>query len=255
MEISLFQLAADWLHVLAVITLLLKVLKSKSCAGISGKTQILYTLVFSTRYLDLFVTYISLYNTFMKILFLCVSYGMVCLIYIIYSESYDRNRDSFFILLLILPAVLLAPMFNNEFSLIEVLYSFSIILEAVAIWPQFFMISKVRQVNIIVFFYLLLLGSYRAFYILKWIYYYQTLGYINTVTFVPGIVQVIPYLVFLGLCLCKVVVITRTDVPSESKICHEVPEKEVFIIQLTQESLKPLHKIDVVPGVHTAPQA
>jgi hypothetical protein len=65
------------------------------------------------------------------------------------------------------------------------------------------MISKVRQVNIIVFFYLLLLGSYRAFYILKWIYYYQTLGYINTVTFVPGIVQVIPYLVFLGLCLCK----------------------------------------------------
>jgi hypothetical protein len=67
--------------------------------------------------------YISLYNTCMKILFLCVSYGMVCLIYIIYSESYDRNRDSFFILLLILPAVLLAPMFNNEFSLIEVSFS------------------------------------------------------------------------------------------------------------------------------------
>jgi ER lumen protein retaining receptor len=160
----------------------------------------------------------------MKILFLCVSYGMVCLIYIIYSESYDRNRDSFFILLLILPAVLLAPMCSYEFSLIEVsfclteinknnlpdtttifqvLYSFSILLEAVAIWPQFFLISKVRQVNITVFLYLLLLGSYRAFYIFKWIYCYQTLGYINTVNFVLGIVQVIPYLVFVGLCLCK----------------------------------------------------
>lgn len=36
-------------------------------AGISGKSQILFALVFTTRYLDLFTTFISAYNTVMKV--------------------------------------------------------------------------------------------------------------------------------------------------------------------------------------------
>lgn len=36
-------------------------------AGISGKSQILFALVFTTRYLDLFTTFISIYNTVMKV--------------------------------------------------------------------------------------------------------------------------------------------------------------------------------------------
>lgn len=35
--------------------------------GISGKSQILFALVFTTRYLDLLTSFISLYNTTMKV--------------------------------------------------------------------------------------------------------------------------------------------------------------------------------------------
>lgn len=35
--------------------------------GISGKSQILFALVFTTRYLDLFTNFISVYNTVMKV--------------------------------------------------------------------------------------------------------------------------------------------------------------------------------------------
>lgn len=38
-----------------------------SFAGISGKSQVLFALVFTTRYLDLFSLYISAYNTVMKV--------------------------------------------------------------------------------------------------------------------------------------------------------------------------------------------
>ena len=38
--------------------------------GLSCKTQELYLLVFCIRYLDLFMYFISLYNTFMKIFFI-----------------------------------------------------------------------------------------------------------------------------------------------------------------------------------------
>lgn len=35
--------------------------------GISGKSQILFALVFTTRYLDLVYNFISIYNTVMKV--------------------------------------------------------------------------------------------------------------------------------------------------------------------------------------------
>jgi len=35
--------------------------------GISGKSQILFAIVFTTRYLDLLTSFISLYNTCMKV--------------------------------------------------------------------------------------------------------------------------------------------------------------------------------------------
>lgn len=37
--------------------------------GVSGKSQILFSLVYITRYLDLFTNFVSLYNTFMKVCF------------------------------------------------------------------------------------------------------------------------------------------------------------------------------------------
>lgn len=42
-------------------------LPSPPPAGISGKSQVLFALVFTTRYLDLLTSFISLYNTTMKV--------------------------------------------------------------------------------------------------------------------------------------------------------------------------------------------
>ena len=60
---NLFRLAGDLSHLLAIVILLLKIWKTRSCAGISGKTQAMFAVCFITRYLDLFVHFVSLYNT------------------------------------------------------------------------------------------------------------------------------------------------------------------------------------------------
>ncbi|XP_045146809.1 ER lumen protein-retaining receptor 3 [Echinops telfairi] len=65
---NIFRILGDLSHLLAMILLLGKIWRSQSCAGISGKSQILFALVFTTRYLDLFTNFISTYNTLMKIL-------------------------------------------------------------------------------------------------------------------------------------------------------------------------------------------
>ena len=78
---NIFRLFGDLSHLLAIVLLLLKIWKTRSCAGISGKSQILFLVVFVSRYLDLVTSFISLYNTVMKLFFIGSAAGTVYLMY------------------------------------------------------------------------------------------------------------------------------------------------------------------------------
>ena len=78
---NLFRLVGDLSHLLAIVLLLLKIWKTRSCAGISGKSQALFLIVFVTRYLDLLTNFVSLYNTVMKLFFIGSAAGTVYLMY------------------------------------------------------------------------------------------------------------------------------------------------------------------------------
>jgi hypothetical protein len=69
--------------------------KTRSCAGISGKAQILFLVVFVTRYLDLVTNFISVYNTTMKVFFVGSSAATVYLMYVKFKATYDGNHDTF----------------------------------------------------------------------------------------------------------------------------------------------------------------
>ena len=91
-----------------------------SSAGISGKSQVLFALVFTTRYLDLVTNFISPYNTIMKIIFLAATYATVYLVLIKFKATYDSNHDTFRAEFLVIPAVGLSLLVNHEFSVMEV---------------------------------------------------------------------------------------------------------------------------------------
>merc|ERR1712242_291569 len=141
-RMNVFRLCGDLSHLLAIVILLMKIWKTRSCSGISGKTQALFALVFITRYLDLFVHFVSLYNTVMKIIYISLSVGTCYLIFVKFKATYDGNHDSMRAEFLVVPALGLACLINTSFDVMEVLWTFSIYLESVAILPQLFMISK-----------------------------------------------------------------------------------------------------------------
>ena len=85
---NIFRFVADMLHLLSFFIIIYKLLKTKNCRGVSCKTQEIYLIVFSTRYLDLFMYYISLYNTSMKIAFILAT------IYIIFLIKYKSPINS-----------------------------------------------------------------------------------------------------------------------------------------------------------------
>ncbi|EMP27022.1 ER lumen protein retaining receptor 3 [Chelonia mydas] len=200
---NIFRILGDVSHLLAMIILLVKIWRSKSCAGISGKSQILFTLVFTTRYLDLFTTFISVYNTVMKVIFLVCAYITVYMIYVKFQKTFDREHDSFRLEFLLVPVTGLSFLENHSFTPLEILWTFSIYLESVAILPQLFMISKTGEAETITTHYLFFLGLYRALYLANWIWRYHTENFYDQIAVVSGVVQTIFYCDFFYLYVTK----------------------------------------------------
>jgi ER lumen protein retaining receptor len=94
---NLFRLAGDMCHVLSIVVLLLRLKATKNAIGISLKTQELYLLVFVCRYLDLFTTFYSVYNSVMKIVYISVTAYIIYMIRAVepYKTNYDKVQDSF----------------------------------------------------------------------------------------------------------------------------------------------------------------
>uniref|UniRef100_A0A1D1YBD5 ER lumen protein-retaining receptor n=1 Tax=Anthurium amnicola TaxID=1678845 RepID=A0A1D1YBD5_9ARAE len=193
---NIFRFAGDMTHLFSVLVLLLKIYATKSCAGVSLKTQELYALVFLARYLDLLTDFISLYNTVMKLVFISSSLAIVWCMrsHPLVRRSYDRDQDTFRHYLLVLGSFILALFVHDWFTFREILWTFSIYLEAVAILPQLVLLQRCGNVDNLTGQYVFFLGSYRAFYILNWIYRYFNENHTGRwITWISGFVQTVLY--------------------------------------------------------------
>jgi ER lumen protein retaining receptor len=110
-----------------------------------------------------------------------------------FKHTYDRNHDTFRIDLLVLPSAILAFYINHQFEILEIFWTFSIYLESFAVLPQLFMISKIGVVESKTSHYLLMLGAYRAMYIMNWVYRFHHEGYYDSIAMTAAIVQTILY--------------------------------------------------------------
>ena len=194
---NIFRLIGDLLHLVAIVILLHKMLKGRTAAGLSLKTQFCFAVVFATRYLDLFTSYISLYNTTMKIFFLATSFHICYLMRFKnpWRASYDRENDTFKLRYLFIPCAILALIFHREsLHLVqELLWTFSEYLEAVAILPQILLMEETERYDALTSHYLVCLGLYRVFYVFNWIYRYVETGRVLWISVVAGLLQSLLY--------------------------------------------------------------
>lgn len=95
----------------------------------------------------------------------------------------------------------------------EILWTFSIYLESVAILPQLFMISKTGEAETITTHYLFFLGLYRLLYLANWIRRYQTENFYDQISVVSGVVQTIFYCDFFYLYVTKVLKGKKLSLP------------------------------------------
>ena len=229
--VNVIQLVGDTLHLISFVIIIYKIYKDKSCKGVSAKTFEIYLLVFCTRYLDLFMYFISFYNTSMKLLFIGAS---IFILYLMHfkdpiKSTYDRkNEDTFPHIYLIPFAIIMTLLINKNYSLWGLVWSFSLWLESVAVFPQISIIAKTNGVFSYTAHYLAALGSYRFFYVLLWIYRYIKYGRVLWVSVFSGILQVLLYADFFYLYNKNVGKMVSSDLPVVSKKPSTKEKENIF---------------------------
>lgn len=123
-----------------------------------------------------------------------------------YKPTNDPNQDTFRVQYLLGGAAALAIVFPYYYTFWEILWAFSIWLEAVAILPQLFMLQRTGEAETITTHYLAALGIYRALYIPNWIYrYFTEVNHkVDWIAIVAGIIQTILYSDFFWIYYTKV---------------------------------------------------
>lgn len=212
---NIFRFLGDLSHLASIFILLHKIITTRSCRGISFKTQALYLLVFLTRYSDLLThSHVSVYNTLMKLFFIGSTGYTLYLMRVKFRPTHDASLDTFRLTYLIPPVILLALIFNYEYSPFELTWSFSIWLESVAILPQLFMLQRTGEAEAITTHYLAALGLYRGLYIPNWIYRYFTEGQFDPIAVFAGLIQTAIYADFGYIYVTKVLRGQKFELPA-----------------------------------------
>ena len=122
----------------------------------------------------------------------------------VYKPTHDPNLDTFRVQYLLGGSLVLAVLFPYFYNPAEILWSFSIWLESVAILPQLFLLQRTGEAETITTHYLFALGSYRALYIPNWIWRYFVDGHFDVISVLAGVVQTVLYSDFFWIYYTKV---------------------------------------------------
>jgi len=196
---NLFRYVGDYLHLFGIIVLLATIAKNQSVAGISRSTQILYFLVFVTRYLDLFDHSQTTYLVVFKLTYICTASIILGCFYTMH-QTYQRVNDTCNLSVIIAPCITAALLLTNEYSVLEILWTFSEFAEGFAMVPQYIFCYREKGARDWgAGLYVISLGSYRVFYALNWIYKkFQMPHYSDIQSWIGGIIEIIFFADFLN---------------------------------------------------------
>ncbi|ETN37602.1 uncharacterized protein HMPREF1541_07224 [Cyphellophora europaea CBS 101466] len=201
---NLFRILADVCHTASKCILIWAIHWNSSAEGVSLLTQILYVIVFCSRYLDLFwvpPTH-SWWNFLLKNFYIWTSWYIIYIMLRVFARTREREKawklGAYALGGSIAATIPVGLIFEGTAVLhfTEFLWVFSIILESVCVLPQLLLLRQTTVPTVIDSGYLIALGSYRFLYILNWIFRLFTPKKPELIPVLFGIVQTALYLDF-----------------------------------------------------------
>jgi len=195
---NIFRYVGDYLHLFGIVVLLFTIIKNQSVAGISRSTQILYFLVFVTRYLDLLDHAQTTYLVVFKCTYIMTA-TIVLFLFAKFDSTYERRHDTFSLVVVIVPCATASLLLTNEYSILELLWTFSEFAEGFAMVPQYIFCYRCGPRDVGQSLYVIALGGYRVFYALNWIYKkIQMPHYSDVQSWIGGLIEIMFFIDFLN---------------------------------------------------------
>ncbi|KAF2862597.1 hypothetical protein K470DRAFT_212686 [Piedraia hortae CBS 480.64] len=203
-NMNIFRILGDVSHTASKCILIWAIHNNRSAEGVSLLTQLLYMLVFVTRYLDLFWVppWWSWWNFVLKLFYIASSGYIVFLMMRVYTRTREREYGWKLAAWSLAGSLATAPVVDllirgwTRTTFSEVLWTFSIELESVCVLPQLLLLRQTTVPTVLDSFYLVTLGSYRFFYLLNWLVRGFGDGWFDPISVLFGLVQTALYVDF-----------------------------------------------------------
>jgi ER lumen protein retaining receptor len=195
---NIFRYLADLSHLVSVGILLHKMIRKRSCSGVSLRTQILYLVVFCTRYLNENLFSPPLWNVCFKFFYIGSAVLVVVLMLTKLKATWEARHDNFRVTILLVLCLIPGYFMRPRPGMLRFFYSYSLWLEVVAIFPQLILLGRSRRLDVLTREYIFFMSIYRLFYLLNWVQRWITkVGYTPRVLWVTGICQTLVYIDFI----------------------------------------------------------
>jgi ER lumen protein retaining receptor len=200
-----FRLCGDLINMMSFLAVMVRFLTSRNAQAISLRSLEILLLVCLCRYVDIFTSFYSLYNSVLKVVYIAISLTAVLKIrfYEPLRSTYDESMDSFpHWKVIVIPSFAFAAVFSvldrglrAHLDVMEFLWRVSIILEAFQLVPQLYLLRNYEDIECLTGSYIFGKSIYRMFYILNWIYRAQIGPHnlihpmLNVLVYVCGVIQ------------------------------------------------------------------
>jgi len=168
-----FRYIGDYLHDVAVVFFLCRAFCTRSVAGLSLRTQCIYLALYVSRYLDLFDHVQDAYLVFHKVFFISTAL-LALLCFSCWRKTYRKDSDTCPAFSFAFVTLLMAPWSAAETTAMEILWTWSQTLEGFAMVPQYVCSYRNTESGMPdswgISCWVCLMGLYRLFYILNWLF-------------------------------------------------------------------------------------
>ncbi|OHS95281.1 ER lumen protein retaining receptor [Tritrichomonas foetus] len=194
MKWNIFRYLADFSHLISVMILLHKMIKKRTCAGLSLKTQFLFLIVFIARYVNGSFFSPPVYNIVFRIFYIVSAAAICYLMWKPLKQTYDHRHDTFRAVIVIVLAIPFALFTMPQKTVPHFFFAYSLWVECVAIIPQLMLLGRTVKFDALDRDYVFFLAIYRLFYLLNWIYKMVTgTGKTASVIWITGIIQTLVF--------------------------------------------------------------
>lgn len=166
---NIFRYVGDYMHFAGMLLALAVIFVTRSVEGFSRKTQVLYQIVYITRYLDVFRVQQVMYLLFFKVSFNVVT-ALMLTAFFLFEKTYEADADSSNLLAILVPIFVAAYIMSEGTGLEKEMWTLSEFVEPFALVPQYIMCYRAKNIRFVTIVYVMAVGGYRVMYVCNWIY-------------------------------------------------------------------------------------